>query len=75
MEFPISVKRGEVMEAVPFFVGDGFQKVMDLKTKVQARRAAADDFGKWYSMWTKKIEKANRNIGIVVGEWDADDNV
>jgi phage terminase small subunit len=24
-------------------------------------------------MWTEKIEQTNRNIEIVVGDWDADD--
>ena len=73
MEFLTSVMRGEVTEPVPIFIGDGFQEVMDLKPNVQARRAAAVDLGKRYGMWTEKIEQTNRNIEIVVGDWDADD--
>ncbi|CZQ83826.1 terminase small subunit [Trichococcus palustris] len=73
MEFLTSVMRGEVTEPVPIFVGDGFQEVMNLKPNVQARRAAAVDLGKRYGMWTEKIEQTNRNIEIVVGDWDADD--
>lgn len=73
MEFLTSVMRGEVTEPVPIFVGDGFQEVKDLKPNVQARRAAAVDLGKRYGMWTEKIEQTNRNIEIVVGDWDADD--
>lgn len=73
MEFLTSIMRGEVTEPVPIFVGDGFQEVKDLKPNVQARRAAAVDLGKRYGMWTDKIEQTNRNIEIVVGDWDADD--
>lgn len=73
MEFLTSVMRGEVTEPVPIFVGDGFQEVKDLQPNVQARRAAAVDLGKRYGMWTEKIEQTNRNIEIVVGDWDADD--
>ena len=73
MEFLTSIMRGEVTEPVPIFVGDGFQEVKDLRPNVQARRAAAVDLGKRYGMWTEKIEQTNRNIEIVVGDWDADD--
>lgn len=73
MQFLTSIMRGEVTEPVPIFVGDGFQEVKDLKPNVQARRAAAVDLGKRYGMWTEKIEQTNRNIEIVVGDWDADD--
>ena len=73
MQFLTSIMRGEVTEPVPIFVGDGFQEVKDLKPNVQARRAAAVDLGKRYGMWTDKIEQTNRNIEIVVGDWDVDD--
>ena len=73
MQFLTSIMRGEITEPVPIFVGDGFQEVKDLQPNVQARRAAAVDLGKRYGMWTDKIEQTNRNIEIVVGDWDADD--
>ena len=73
MQFLTSVMRGEVTEPVPIFAANGFQEVKDLKPNVQARRAAAVDLGKRYGMWTDKIEQTNRNIEIVVGDWDADD--
>jgi phage terminase small subunit len=73
MEFLTAVMRGEVNEPVTIFVGDGRQEVKDLKPSVQARRAAAVDLGKRYGMWTEKIEQTNRNIEIVVGDWDDDD--
>ena len=46
---------------------------MDLKPNVSVRRVAALDLSKRYGIWTEKIEQANRNIEIVVGDWDADD--
>ena len=73
MEFLTAVMRGEVNEPVTIFIGDGRQEVKDLKPSVQARRAAAVDLGKRYGMWTEKIEQTNRNIEIVVGDWDDDD--
>lgn len=73
MEFLTAIMRGEVNEPVTIFIGDGRQEVKDLKPSVQARRAAAVDLGKRYGMWTDKIEQTNRNIEIVVGNWDDDD--
>ena len=73
MQFLTSIMRGEVTEPVPIFAATGFQEVKDLKPNVQARRAATFDLGKRYGMWTDKIEQTNRNIEIVVGDWDADD--
>ena len=73
MEFLTAIMRGEVNEPVTIFIGDGRQEVKDLKPSVQARRAAAVDLGKRYGMWTDKIEQTNRNIEIVVGDWDDDD--
>lgn len=73
MEFLTAIMRGEVNEPVTIFIGDGRQEVKDLKPSVQARRAAAVDLGKRYGMWTEKIEQTNRNIEIVVGDWDDDD--
>ena len=73
MQFLTSIMRGEVTEPVPIFAANGFQEVKDLKPNVQARRAAAVDLGKRYGMGTDKIEQTNRNIEIVVGDWDADD--
>ena len=49
--------------------------MMDLKPNVSVRRVAALDLSKRYGIWTEKIEQANRNIEIVVGDWDADDEV
>ena len=36
-------------------------------------KEAAELLGKRYGIWTDKIEQTNRNIEIVVGDWDADD--
>lgn len=73
MEFLTSIVRGEVKEQVPIFKGDGVQRVVELIPNAQARKAAAELLGKRYGMWTDKIEQTNRNIEIVVGDWDDED--
>lgn len=72
-EFLTSVIRGEVTEPLAIADGDYAQKVVMVLPGVSARRQAAVDLGKRYGMWTDKIEQTNRNIEIVVGDWDDED--
>jgi len=73
MEFLTAIVRGEVTEQVAIFKGDGVQKVVDLIPNAQARKSAAELLGKRYAMWTDKVDQTNRNIEIVVGDWDDED--
>ena len=40
---------------------------------VEEATRAMEMLGKRYVMWTDKVEQTNRNIEIVVGEWDDED--
>lgn len=40
---------------------------------VEEATKAMEMLGKRYVMWTDKVEQTNRNIEIVVGDWDDDD--
>lgn len=40
---------------------------------VEEATRAMEMLGKRYVMWTDKVEQTNRNIEIIVGDWDDDD--
>lgn len=40
---------------------------------VEEATRAMEMLGKRYVMWTDKVEQTNRNIEVVVGDWDDDD--
>lgn len=41
---------------------------------VEEATRAMEMLGKRYVMWTDKVEQTNRNIEIVVGDWDDEDD-
>lgn len=48
-------------------------EVVPMPTKVSDTNKAAELIGKRYALWTDKVDQTNRNIEIVVGDWDDDD--
>ena len=70
MEFLTSVMRGEVTEPVAIFMGDGFQEVVELKSNVTSRKAAAELIGKRYAMWTDKAQNTNVTAVTIVDDID-----
>ena len=65
--------RGEETEQTLRGLGEGEQIIDDIEVSAKDRIKAAELLGKRYGMWTEKIEQTNRNIEIVVGDWDAED--
>jgi phage terminase small subunit len=73
LKYLTSLMRGEETEQTLRGIGDGYQEIDDIEVSAKDRIKAAELLGKRYGMWTEKIEQTNRNIEIVVGDWDADD--
>ena len=73
LKYLTSLMRGEETEQTLRGLGEGEQMIDDIEVSAKDRIKAAELLGKRYGMWTEKIEQTNRNIEIVVGDWDADD--
>lgn len=48
-------------------------EVVNLKTKNSDVVRAAETLGKYYTLWTDKIDLQSGDIVVKVGEWDAED--
>ena len=73
LKYLTSLMRGEETEQTLRGLGEGEQMIDDIEVSAKDRIKAAELLGKRYGMWTEKIAQTNRNIEIVVGDWDADD--
>ena len=73
LKYLTSLMRGEHTEQTLRGLGEGEQMIDDIEVSAKDRIKAAELLGKRYGIWTDKIEQTNRNIEIVVGDWDADD--
>ena len=73
MEYLTRLMRGEEKETEMINVGNFEQELVEVPVKHNIRKQAAELIGKRYSMWTDKVEQTNRNIDIVVGEWEDDE--
>ena len=73
LKYLTSLLRGEETEQTLRGMGDGYQEIDDIEVSAKDRIKAAELLGKRYGIWTDRIEQTNRNIEIVVGDWDADD--
>lgn len=70
LQYLSSIMRGEQKEKTLIGEGMGEQRIDDIDVSAKDRIKAAELLGKRYGMWTDKVEQTNRNIEIVVGEWD-----
>ena len=68
-----SIMRGEEKEQTLISQGEFGQTITDIDVSAKDRIKAAELLGKRYGIWTDKIEQTNRNIEIVIGDWDDDD--
>lgn len=68
-----SIMRGEEKEQTLISQGEFGQTITDIDVSAKDRIKAAELLGKRYGIWTDKIEQTNRNIEIVLGDWDDDD--
>lgn len=55
IEFLTAVMRGESVDNIPIFVGDGFQKLTEGKPPAKDRLRAAEMLGKYYALFTEKL--------------------
>lgn len=55
IEFLTAVMRGENVDNIPIFVGDGFQKLTEGKPPAKDRLRAAEMLGKYYALFTEKL--------------------
>lgn len=55
IEFLTAVMRGENVDNIPIFVGDGFQKLTEGKPSAKDRLRAAEMLGKYYALFTDKL--------------------
>ncbi len=55
IEFLTAVMRGESVDNIPIFVGDGFQKLTEGKPPAKDRLRAAEMLGKYYALFTDKL--------------------
>lgn len=74
MEYLTRLMRGEERETEMINVGNFEQELVQVPVKHNIRKQAAELIGKRYSLWTEKIDVTNKNIEIVVGEWDEEES-
>ncbi|HEM3013666.1 TPA: terminase small subunit [Streptococcus suis] len=74
LEYLTSVMRGQTQEQTLCSIGEFGQQVIDIDVGAKDRIKAAELIGKRYGIWTDKQEIAQKNIEIVVGDWDADED-
>lgn len=73
MEYLTRLMRGEEKETEMINVGNFEQQLIEVPVKHSVRKQAAELIGKRYGMWTEKVDVTQRNIEIVIGDWDGDD--
>ncbi|NQG98036.1 terminase small subunit [Streptococcus suis] len=74
LEYLTSVMRGQTQEQTLCSIGEHGQQVIDIDVGAKDRIKAAELIGKRYGIWTDKQEITQKNIEIVVGDWDADED-
>ncbi|HFI0135915.1 TPA: terminase small subunit [Streptococcus suis] len=74
LEYLTSVMRGQTQEQTLCSIGEFGQQVIDIDVGAKDRIKAAELIGKRYGIWTDKQEITQKNIEIVVGDWDADED-
>lgn len=73
LKYLSSIMRGEQTEQTLRGIGEGAQTISEIEVGAKDRIKAAELLGKRYGIWTEKVDVTNRNIEIVVGEWDDDE--
>lgn len=56
IEFLTSVMRGEKVDNIPLFVGDGFQELTEGVPSAKDRLKAAEMLGKYYTLFTDRTQ-------------------
>lgn len=67
VEFLTSVMRGEKVDNIPLFIGDGEQKITEGNPSARDRLKAAEMLGKHYALFTEAAKGSeNDNGGVIV---------
>lgn len=67
IEFLTSVMRGEKVDNIPLFIGDGEQKLTEGNPSARDRLKAAEMLGKHYALFTEAAKGSeNDNGGVIV---------
>ena len=73
MQYLTRLMRGKEHETEMINVGNFEQELVEVPVKHNVRKQAAELIGKRYGLWKDRVEQTNRNIDIVVGEWEDDE--
>lgn len=65
IEFLTAVMRGEKVDNIPLFVGDGFQKLTEGVPSARDRLKAAEMLGKYYALFTDKTHQDVNHSGEI----------
>ena len=68
IEFLTAVLRGENVDNMPIFVGDGFQKLTEGKPPAKDRLRAAEMLGKYYALFTDKTQIESDGPVVIIDD-------
>ncbi len=68
IEFLTSVMRGEEVDNIPLFVGDGCQKFKEGKPSARDRLKAAEMLGKYYALFTDKAQIESEGVVQIIND-------
>lgn len=68
IEFLTAVLRGENVDNIPIFVGDGFQKLTEGKPPAKDRLRAAEMLGKYYALFTDKTQIESDGPVVIIDD-------
>lgn len=71
-EFLTSVMRGEEVDNIPLFVGDGFQELKTAKPSAKDRLKAAELLGKRYGLFTENVNVDSEGVVQIIDDISGD---
>lgn len=74
IEFLTSVMRGENVDNIPIFVGDGFQELTEGKPPAKDRLRAAEMLGKYYALFTEKTQIESDGPVVIIDDIGGEEN-
>lgn len=73
MQFWSRIILNEEKDSQMIGVGEGAQEVIEVPASMKDKLKSSELLGKTHIMFTDKVEQTNRNIEVVVGDWDEED--
>lgn len=68
IEFLTSVMRGEKVDNIPLFVGDGFQELTEGVPSARDRLKAAEMLGKYYALFMDKTQIEGDGAVVIIND-------